>query len=61
MAAVLQRLEQEPDEVLAEHVGLYNIQKVIRLTYGPQYGLGLHSSPQSGTTVTLTIPYEMEE
>lgn len=59
--AVLQRLEQEPDEVLAEHVGLYNIQKVIRLTYGPQYGLEIRSSPQAGTTVTLTIPYEMEE
>ena len=54
-------LNREPEEVLAEHVGLYNIQKVVRLTYGADYGLEIYSSPESGTAVVVKIPYEMEE
>ena len=43
------------------HVGLYNIQKVIRLTYGAPYGVQIESTEGEGTAVTLTIPYEVEE
>ena len=43
------------------HVGLYNIQKVIRLTYGAPYGVQIESTEGQGTAVTLTIPYEVEE
>lgn len=43
------------------HVGLYNIQKVIRLTYGAPYGVQIESAEGQGTAVTLVIPYEVEE
>ena len=61
LEAVRNCLNREPEAVLAEHVGLYNIQKVVRLAYGPAYGLEIHSGPDTGTAVILTIPYEMEE
>lgn len=61
LEAVMKCLDREPEEVLAEHVGLYNVQKVVRLTYGPAYGLEIRSCFESGTAVTLKIPYEMEE
>lgn len=61
LEAVMKCLDREPEEVLAEHVGLYNVQKVVRLTYGPAYGLEIRSCPERGTAVTLKIPYEMEE
>lgn len=53
-------LRQEPEEVSAEHVGLYNVHKVVSLTYGSQYGLRVDSEPNVGTTVIIEIPYEME-
>ena len=43
-----------------KHIGLYNIQKVVELMYGPDYGLTIESTPGEGTTVTLTMPYEVE-
>lgn len=61
LEAVRQSLDLEPEEVLAEHVGLYNVHKAVRLAYGPRYGLEIRSSPGIGTAVTLNIPYEMEE
>ena len=53
-------LRQEPEEVSAEHVGLYNVHKVVNLTYGSNYGLEVDSDSNVGTTVTIKIPYEME-
>ena len=44
-----------------KRIGLYNIQKVTALLYGPQYGLTIDSTLGQGTCVTLTMPYEMEE
>ena len=61
LEAVMKCLDREPEEVLAEHVGLYNVQKVVRLAYGPAYGLEIRSCLERGTAVTLKIPYEMEE
>ena len=52
---------QEPEEVSAEHVGLYNVHKVVNLTYGSNYGLEVDSDPNVGTSVTINIPYEMED
>ena len=42
-------------------MGLYNIQKVIQLTYGAPYGVQIESTEGQGTAVTLIIPYEVEE
>lgn len=37
-------------------IGLSNINQRIRLLYGPDYGLSIESTLQTGTTVTLTLP-----
>lgn len=39
-----------------EHIGLLNVQHRIRLQYGPDYGLSIHSAPGQGTRVTVTLP-----
>lgn len=39
-----------------QHIGLCNINRRIRLTFGEQYGLTIESSNSAGTTVTLLLP-----
>ena len=52
-------LEQE--DIYREHIGLYNSHRVVRLLYGPAYGLTIESSPGTGTRVSITLPADMEE
>ena len=52
-------LEQE--DIYREHIGLYNSHRVVRLLYGPSYGLTIESSPGNGTRVSVTLPADMEE
>ena len=40
---------------------LPKVQKVLRLLYGPAYGLHMESEPGKGTTITLNMPMETEE
>ncbi|MCQ4088286.1 sensor histidine kinase [Saccharibacillus sp. JS10] len=42
-------------------IGLLNVQRRIRLTYGETYGLTIHSTPGSGTSVKVTFPLPEEE
>ena len=37
-------------------IGLYGVQTRIQQYYGEKYGLHIESTPEKGTTVTLTIP-----
>ena len=39
-------------------VGVYNVQKRIKLTYGPQYGITYESVVGEGTVATIVIPKE---
>lgn len=52
-------LEQENG--CREHIGLYNSHRVVRLLYGPAYGLTLESRPGKGTRVVIALPARMEE
>ena len=61
LAELRESFEHDLTNEYAAHVGLYNIQKVIRLTYGAPYGVQIESAEGQGTAVTLTIPYEVEE
>lgn len=61
LAELRESFEHDLTNEYAAHVGLYNIQKVIRLTYGAPYGVQIESTEGHGTAVTLTIPYEVEE
>ena len=40
----------------SEHIGLYNINKRIKLMYGEQYGIELESEYNVGTTVRIKFP-----
>lgn len=42
-------------------IGLLNVQRRIRLTYGDTYGLTIHSIPGTGTKVRVTFPLPEEE
>lgn len=59
--AIRESFTLELDSGIVKHIGLYNIQKVTSLLYGPRYGLTIDSAPGQGTCVTLTMPYEMED
>ncbi|GJM82246.1 hypothetical protein HMSSN139_47420 [Paenibacillus sp. HMSSN-139] len=37
-------------------IGLLNIDKRVKLKYGPVYGLRIHSETGQGTTVTVALP-----
>jgi two-component system sensor histidine kinase YesM len=41
--------------------GLYNVNQRVRLYYGRQYGLSIHSQPQRGTRVELVLPLRCKE
>lgn len=38
-------------------IGILNVQKRIVLTYGPEYGISLDSTPNQGTCITINLPY----
>ncbi|THF77284.1 sensor histidine kinase [Cohnella fermenti] len=46
------RTDTEP----ADHIGLANTNRRIKLTYGEEYGLSVRSKPNWGTTVAIEIP-----
>ena len=41
-------------------VGVYNVQKRLKLYYGEDYGITYESAPGEGTTATITIPGRQE-
>ena len=49
------------EDIYREHIGLYNSHRVVRLLYGPAYGMAIDSSPGKGTRVVITLPAEMED
>ncbi|WP_186429485.1 sensor histidine kinase [Clostridium sp. BSD9I1] len=41
---------------MPEHIGLYNVNRAIKLMYGEDYGLNIYSKYDSGTKIILKIP-----
>lgn len=39
------------------HIGILNVHKRLQLTFGPTYGLTIHSEVGVGTVVTIRLPY----
>lgn len=54
----LVRSNMESHEENSRSIGLYNINQRIRLYYGTDYGVRIHSGPGQGTMVQLVLPYE---
>jgi len=46
----------EREDVYKEHIGMYNSHRVIRLLYGPPYGLKIESTYGKGTVVNIILP-----
>ena len=40
------------------HIGLKNLNSRIKLYFGNEYGLSIHSKEGKGTTITIRLPYE---
>lgn len=38
------------------HLGLYNVINILKIYYGPEYGVRASVIPDEGTTVTITLP-----
>jgi len=51
---IKQRLDST--EEISEHIGLFNTNKRLKLTYGDEYGIRIRSLPQVGTVVHLCVP-----
>ncbi|MPM80855.1 hypothetical protein SDC9_127906 [bioreactor metagenome] len=41
---------------MPERIGLYNVNRAIKLMYGEEYGLDIYSKYDSGTKIILKIP-----
>lgn len=54
LSELIQDLERE--DVYKEHIGMYNSHRVVRLLYGPPYGLKIESVYGKGTRVTIMLP-----
>lgn len=61
LAAINESFQLDLNSGFVHHIGLYNVQKMLSLLYGPSYGLHIDSAVGQGTCVVLTVPCEMEE
>lgn len=62
--AELSRLVEKinaPKEKMSGGIGLYNVQRRIKMFYGESCGLEITSVPNAGTTVLVTLPLQWEE
>jgi two-component system sensor histidine kinase YesM len=50
------RASLEEDSVYPEHIGLFNINKRLKLTYGAEYGILIRSKYGRGTAIYISIP-----
>ena len=55
-----QRMETRQDDLQGQSIGLYNVNQRIKLCYGSQYGLKIHSRLGEGTQVELSLPLDEE-
>lgn len=53
---VMENINQKSWEKLSGHIGLFNIDTIIRLHYGEQYGLQVRKNQEQGTLVTIRLP-----
>lgn len=56
---IREKLESSGD--CSDHIGLFNTNKRLKLTYGDEYGLHIKSRKSLGTSVCIRIPAETEE
>lgn len=60
-ASILEKLNNPDQRVEGGHLGLYNVDSIIRLHFGERYGLSAASLPGGGSRVTLRLPMRKED
>ena len=53
---ILDRLNRDDMEMPAGHLGLRNVDRIVRLYYGADYGISASSTPGNGSCVELRLP-----
>lgn len=56
---IMECLNSKDRDALAGHIGFYNVDTIIRLHYGEQYGLHVSRPEEGGTCVEITLPVKM--
>ncbi|MBP3539922.1 MAG: sensor histidine kinase, partial [Oscillospiraceae bacterium] len=59
--AVLALLNSPGHQIPGGHLGLNNVDKIIKLYYGANYGTAVYSQPGEGCRVELRLPIEKRE
>ena len=54
---MIEALKAENEETLSGHLGLHNINTIIKLTYGAKYGVSAERPDEGGTVMTVVLPY----
>lgn len=57
---VMEHLNSRNRDQLEGHLGFYNVDSIIRLYYGHEYGLNASDIESGGTKVTITLPLRKE-
>ncbi len=58
---MLNTLNERDRDKLRDHIGFYNVDTIIRLHYGLNYGLSAENLKEGGFRVTMELPLRMEE
>lgn len=58
---ILDWLNSEEKPMLKGHMGLFNVNQIIRFHYGSEYGLSGESSPEEFTCVRIRLPINRKE
>lgn len=58
---ILEKLKNPEREMPAGHLGLRNVDRIVRLYYGREYGISARSEPGRGSRVELRLPMRGEE
>lgn len=60
-AEMMEWINSETPSCQEGHLGLYNVIQILKLYYGPEYGLKAILSAEGGTAVTVTLPVQTKE
>ena len=60
-ADVLDKLNSPDKRILGGHLGLYNVDSIIKLYFGSNYGITARSGPESGSRVSVILPIIRKE
>lgn len=58
---ILEKINSSDELKPGGHLGLYNVDRIIRLHYGDQYGISAENVPGEGSRVQLRLPIQREE